>query len=68
MWCSNKLYVILATYCKRLNPKSPFYEKMKMAKKRTTILESFITIGSFDYDHTQKGKGKGPFLGIRWFS
>jgi len=47
-----KLYVFLVTYCKRFHPKSPFYEKVKMTIKKTTILESFIIVGSFDYDHT----------------
>jgi hypothetical protein len=26
-----------------------------MTTKRTTILESFVTVGSFDCDHTQEG-------------
>jgi hypothetical protein len=47
-----KNYLILITYCKRFHPKSPFYEKVKMTTKRITILESFITIGLFDYDRT----------------
>jgi hypothetical protein len=47
-----KLYLILITYCKRFHPKSTLYEKMKITTKRTIVLESFITIGSFDYDRT----------------
>jgi hypothetical protein len=46
------LYVFLLTYCKRFHPKSPFYEKVKMTTKRTTILESLVNVGSFDYDLT----------------
>jgi hypothetical protein len=45
-----KLYVFLVTYYKRFHPKSPFYEKVKMTTKRTVVLESFVTIGSFDCD------------------
>jgi len=48
-----KIYVFLVTYCKRFHPKSPFYEKVKRTTKRTTILESFVTVGSFNCDHTQ---------------
>jgi hypothetical protein len=35
------------------NPsKNPFYEKIKMFKKGTFVIESFVTISSFDYDCT----------------
>jgi hypothetical protein len=30
------------------------YEKIKMFKKGPLVLESFVTIGSFEYDCTQK--------------
>jgi hypothetical protein len=48
-----KLYVILITYCKIFHPKNPFYEKVKMTTKKIAVLESFIIVGSFDYDCTQ---------------
>jgi hypothetical protein len=47
-----KLYIFLITYCKRFHPKNPFYEKMKMTKKRVAFFESFVIIGSFDCDCT----------------
>jgi hypothetical protein len=47
-----KKNVLLVTYCKRFHPKSLFYGKVKMTTKRTTIFESFVNIGSFDYDRT----------------
>ncbi len=47
-----KFYVFLITYCKRFHPKNPFYEKVKMTKKKTIVLESFVIIGSFNCDHT----------------
>ncbi len=50
MLCIEKNKMFLITYCKRFHLKSPFYEKMKMTTKRTTILESFVTVGSFDCD------------------
>jgi hypothetical protein len=46
------LYVFLVTYCKIFHPKSLFYKKMKMTIKKIKIFESFITVGSFDYDRT----------------
>jgi hypothetical protein len=34
------------------NPsKSPFCEKVKMSTKGQFVVESFVTIGSFDYDY-----------------
>ncbi len=48
-----KLYVFLITYSKRFHLTSPFYEKLEMTTKKTRILESFIIVGSFDYDRTQ---------------
>jgi len=50
MWCIEKLYVFLITYCKRFHPKNSFYKKVKMTTKKIIVFESFITIGSFDYD------------------
>jgi len=44
------LYICI--YCKKFHPKNPFYEKVKMITKRTIILDSIITISSFDYDCT----------------
>jgi hypothetical protein len=39
---------------KNIHPKNLFCEKVKMTKKKkTTIFESFVIIGSFDYDCTQ---------------
>jgi hypothetical protein len=35
------LYVFFLTYCKIFHPKNPFYEKMKMTKKRIVVFESF---------------------------
>jgi hypothetical protein len=32
--------------------KIPSYEKVKMFKKGWFVIESFATIGSFDYDYT----------------
>jgi hypothetical protein len=35
------------------NPlKNIFYKKTKMLKKGPFVVESFVTIGSFDYDYT----------------
>jgi hypothetical protein len=35
------------------NPsKNPFYEKVNMLKKGPFVVESFVIVGSFDYDHT----------------
>jgi hypothetical protein len=48
-----KNYVFLVTYCKRFHPKNPFYEIVKMTTKKIVILESFVTVGSFDCDCTQ---------------
>jgi hypothetical protein len=31
--------------------KKYFYEKVKMFKKGLFVVESFVTIGSFDYDY-----------------
>jgi hypothetical protein len=45
-----QLYVFLITYYKRFHPKIPFYEKMKMTKKkRTIVFESFVVVDSFDH-------------------
>jgi hypothetical protein len=32
--------------------KNPFYEKVNMLKKGPFVLESFVIVGSCDYDHT----------------
>ncbi len=32
------------TYGKRFHPKKPFYEKMKMTKKRIVVVESFVKL------------------------
>jgi hypothetical protein len=61
MWCIEKLYVFLVTYCKRFDPKSPLYEKVKMTTKRTIILEFFVIIGSFDCDCIQN-----QGFGMQW--
>jgi hypothetical protein len=53
-----KLYVFLVTYCKIFHPKNSFYEKMKITTKRTTVVESFVTIGSFDFNLTHLFKIK----------
>jgi len=50
------LSIFFSTRCKK-NPlknllKNPFYEKIKMFKKGPFVVESFVTIGSFDYDQT----------------
>jgi hypothetical protein len=37
--------------------KIPFYEKIKMFKKCPFVVESFVTIGSFDYDYTHNELG-----------
>jgi len=49
MWC---IKIIIYIYCKRFHPKSSFYEKVKITKKKIVVLDSFVTIGSFDCDHT----------------
>ncbi len=54
MWCIEKIYVFLVTYCKIFHPKSPFYEKVKMTTKGLQSL-SLITVGPFDCNHTQVG-------------
>jgi hypothetical protein len=39
------------------NPsKNYLYEKIKMFKKGPFVVESFVTIGLFNYDHTQKSR------------
>jgi hypothetical protein len=50
-----KLYEFLITYCKNFHPKSPLYEKVKVTTKRTAIFKSFVIVGSFHCDCTQKG-------------
>jgi hypothetical protein len=47
------LSICLRTCCKRNLSKIPFYEKIKMFKKGPFVVESFVIVGSFDYDHTQ---------------
>ncbi len=47
-----KLYVFLIRYYKIFHLKNPFYEKVKMTQKRIVVFEFFVTIGSFDCDHT----------------
>jgi hypothetical protein len=44
-----KNYVFLLTYHKRFRPKNPLYENENDHKKNV-VLESFITIDSFDCD------------------
>jgi hypothetical protein len=36
--------------------KKQFYEKSKKFKKGPLVVESFVTVGSFEYDCTQKIK------------
>jgi len=50
------LLIFLETSCK----KNPFYEKDKMFKKDPFVVESFITVGLFDCDHTQLEVGGKP--------
>jgi hypothetical protein len=38
--------------CKKNSSKNPFYEKVNMLKKGSFVVESFVIVGSFDYDHT----------------
>jgi hypothetical protein len=40
--------------------KNSFYEKIKMFKKGPFVVESFITVGLFDCDHTQLEVGGKP--------
>jgi hypothetical protein len=44
--------------------KTPSYEKVKMFKKDSFVIESFVTIGSFDYDCTHPQVTSGFFLGV----
>jgi hypothetical protein len=55
MWCIEKKYEFLITYCKIFHPKNPLYEKVKVTIKKIVVFESFVIVGSFDCDHTQKG-------------
>jgi hypothetical protein len=46
-------FSILLRTCWKKNPsKNPLYEKVKMFKKGSFMVESFVTVGSFDYDCT----------------
>jgi hypothetical protein len=57
------LSIFLRTCYKKNPSKNPFYEKVKMFKKSPFVVESFVTIGPFDYDHTQKSSTfKQPFI------
>jgi hypothetical protein len=44
-----QIYVFLIRYYKRFHPKFPFYEKVKMTKKRTIVFEAFVIVASFDH-------------------
>jgi hypothetical protein len=45
------------------NPsKIPFYEKIKLFKKGPFVVESFVIIGSFDYDCTPNAKWWQKYL------
>ncbi len=46
------LSIFLKICCQKNLSKIPFYEKIKMFKKDPFVVESFVTIGSFDYDRT----------------
>jgi hypothetical protein len=46
------VYLFLIKYYKIFYPKFPFYEKVRMTTKRIAIFESFVIVGSFDYDRT----------------
>ncbi len=46
------LSIFLKTCSQKHLSKIPFYEKIKMLKKNPFVVESFVTIGSFDCDHT----------------
>jgi hypothetical protein len=46
----SKNICIFSNICKRFHAKKNFYEKVKMTTRRTTIFESFVTLGLFDYD------------------
>jgi hypothetical protein len=55
--------IFLKTCCKKNPSKNPFYEKVKMFKKGPFVVESFVTIGMFDHDRTQKSRTfKEPFI------
>ncbi len=43
---------VFSNILQKISSQKSFYEKVKMITKRIAILESFITVGSCDYDHT----------------
>jgi hypothetical protein len=46
------LSIFLKICCKKNPSKNIFYEKVNMLKKVPFVVESFVIVGSFDYDHT----------------
>jgi hypothetical protein len=46
------LSIILEMYCKKNPSKNPLYQKVYMLKKGQFVVESFVIVGSFDYNHT----------------
>jgi hypothetical protein len=46
------LSIFLKTCCQKNLSKFSFYEKIKMFKKDPFVVESFVIVGSFDYDCT----------------
>jgi len=47
--------------CKKNPSKNPFYEKINMLKKGPFVVESFVIVGSFDYDHTLQHNTHMPY-------
>jgi hypothetical protein len=45
-------FSILKKNCNKNLSKNPFYEKVKMYKKDPFMVESFVIVGSLDYDCT----------------
>jgi hypothetical protein len=56
-----ELWVFLKICCKRNPSKNPFYEKVNMLKKGPILVESFVIVGSFDYDHTILHNTHAPY-------
>jgi hypothetical protein len=52
MWCIEKIICIFSNILQKNSFQNLFYEIVKMTTKITASLESFITIGLFDYDRT----------------
>jgi hypothetical protein len=53
MWCTEKIICISNNILQKIWSQKSFLWESEMTTKRTTILESFVIVGSFDCDHAQ---------------